>query len=122
MQRFASWVPGVSPGYGLLLLRLTATTASFDGGAGKLLWPFADLSWLLHSVEIITSGLFVAGLATAYAGAVQAAIEILWAFDGRDAAWGHLVKCALAMTLAMLGPTASAFLAGGLGVPSFSVQ
>jgi hypothetical protein len=62
------------------------------------------------------------GLATAYAGAVQAAIEILWAFDGRDAAWGHLVKCALAMTLAMLGSTASAFLAGGLGVPSFSVQ
>ena len=70
---------------------------------------FGDLSLLLHSVEIITSGPFAAGLVTVYAGAVQVAIELLWVFDGGDAAWDHIVKCALAMTLAMLGPTASAF-------------
>lgn len=102
-------VTSASPGYGLLLLRVTAAAASFESDFGNLLWSLADLSLFLHWVELITSALLIAGLTTTYAGAVQAAIELLRAFDGGSAVLSHVVQCTVALSLAMLGPTASSF-------------
>ena len=102
--------PGlIRVGYGVLLLRVTAAAASFEGGSGNPLWPLADLSQFLHWVELITSALLISGLTSAYAGAGQAAIELVRALDGGSSTLSHVVQCALALSLAMLGRTASSF-------------
>jgi uncharacterized membrane protein YphA (DoxX/SURF4 family) len=98
--------PGGWPGAGLLLLRVAAAFPLMFAGSPEL--RGVPHSWV-HATQFIAISvgvLLLAGLWTPIAGVLKAVIELWIVFSPGDAVLAHLLRAALGVGLAMLGPGA----------------
>ena len=105
MQRLYSTFPNGVPGAGLLVLRLAAGVPLLVNGTAILLSTPHGVTFAISLVGVVVGGLLIAGLWTPYAGALQALVEGWLGYLGGIPDI-HLVRAALGIGLAALGPGA----------------
>jgi uncharacterized membrane protein YphA (DoxX/SURF4 family) len=106
MQRLYSTFPNGIPGGGLLLLR-------FAGGLPLILHGVAVFQGTpegaaagVSVIGLVAEGFLIAGLWTPYAGVLQALVEVWLGVRSGTLVDTHLVRAALGLSLAALGPGA----------------
>jgi putative oxidoreductase len=105
MQRLYSTFPNGLPGAGLLLLRLAAGVPLILSGVATLLATPQGAGLLTNFARVVSGALIIAGLWTPYAGVLLALVEGWLGFLAGTAEI-HLVRAALGVGLAALGPGA----------------
>jgi uncharacterized membrane protein YphA (DoxX/SURF4 family) len=108
MQRLYSTFPNAWPGAALLLMRLGQGVQVLSGDALPLRTSGqTDIALaLLHTVELLTSGLLALGLWTPIAGSLQALLECCSIYAQGRLNLELFMGVLLAVCLAMLGPGA----------------
>jgi putative oxidoreductase len=105
MQRLYSTFPNGLPGAGLVVLRLAAGVPPVMSGVAILQNTPQGAGLLTIFAGVLSGGLIVAGLWTPYAGVLMALVEGWLGFLAGTAEI-HLVRGALGVGLAALGPGA----------------
>jgi hypothetical protein len=102
VQRLFTSFPGGSPGFGLLLLRVSVAVALFAHGATYLVDSRSNPGkWAIGALVALTGGLLVLGVLTPLSSAVAAATALLF-----GTGLPTLLIMLTATALALLGPGA----------------
>jgi uncharacterized membrane protein YphA (DoxX/SURF4 family) len=106
VQRLFTTFPNSSPGFGLLLLRLSWLAVIVQSSDWSSLGVSVQIAVGVQRAQWMACGLLIVGLFTPYAAAVQACLEGWKAMCGDGPASGHVVLMIVAVSLALLGPGA----------------
>ena len=105
MRRLFSSFPNGLPGTGLLLLRLTLAGGLFADAATR--FHKSDIPLILHAVgEILAGALLLIGLWTAIVAILACVLQLGMLASTHGIVELHLLRAALGLCLAVLGPGA----------------
>jgi putative oxidoreductase len=106
MQRLFSTFPNGWPGFGLLILRITAALPLLTDSVMFICGVTHSSVLIVQLAALATAGLLLAGFFTPIAAAVQILLEIWMAWYEPSFVTLHLVLAATGVCLSMLGPGA----------------
>jgi putative oxidoreductase len=106
MQRLYSTFPNGVPGGGLLLLRFAGGLPLILHGVAVFQGTPEGAAGGVSLIGLVAEGFLIAGLWTPYAGVLQALVEVWLGVRSGTLVDTHLVRAALGLSLAALGPGA----------------
>lgn len=105
MQRLFSTFPNARPGAGLLLLRLTLGGVLFANAAVTVQQSMPS-QLILAAAEVVTGMLLIIGFWTPVAGAIVCSLAIGTVLVAGPATEAQLLRAAIGLSLALIGPGA----------------
>jgi putative oxidoreductase len=106
MQRLFSTFPNAWPGFGLLILRVTAALPLLTDSVTFICGVTHSSVFIVQLAALATAGLLIAGFCTPIAAAIQILLEFSMAWYEPQSVNLHLVLGAMGVCLTMLGPGA----------------
>lgn len=106
MQRFFSTFPTGSPGAGLLLLRLILGAVLIAAAVVAITRSPSSLVITLAFAELLTAAAIILGVWTPIVGVLVCLLQIGGLLKSDGAIEPHLVRAAVGLSLALLGPGA----------------